>query len=88
MKCFFSIVLLVTTVVFGVVKGEDQTVISEKYSLDGDFNKIRASAHIEFELTHVNSEPSVTIETEEWVHTDGYITVSTRPNDCLYSRFE
>jgi len=76
------------TVVVGVMKAEDQTVISEKYSLDGDFNKIRASAHIEFELMHVNGEPSVTIETEEWVHTDDYITVSTRPNNCLYSQFK
>ncbi len=76
------------TLVVGVMKAEDQIVISEKYWLDGDFNKIRASGHIEFELMHVNGEPSVIIETEEWVHTDGYITVSTRPNDCLYSRFK
>ena len=85
MKCLFSIVLLVVAVIVCFVKGEEQTVVSERYLLDGDFNTIRATAHIQFELTHVNSEPSVIIETEQWVHTGRYITVSTKSNDGLYS---
>lgn len=78
---------MVTTIVC-FVAGKEETVISETYSLDGDFDKIRASAHIQFELTHANSEPSVIIETEEWLHTGHYITVTTRPNNCLYPSFE
>jgi hypothetical protein len=84
MKCFFSVILLTLAVIVRFVKSEAQTVTSEKYPLDGDFNKIRASAHIQFELIHVNSEPSVIIETEQWLHTGRHITVSTRADDRLY----
>lgn len=82
MNCSFFIILLV---VVCSVKGESHTVISQLYSLDGDFNKIWASAFIEFELMHVDNEPSVIIEAEQWMHAGGFITVSTRPNDRLYS---
>ena len=82
MNCSFSIILLV---IVCFVKGKSQTMVPQTYSLDGDFDKIRASAFIEFELMHVDSEPSVIIETEQWVHAGGFITVSTRPNDRLYS---
>ncbi|CAF1360931.1 unnamed protein product [Rotaria magnacalcarata] len=83
MKWLFFVVLLMVATIVCLAKGEEQTAISEIYFLDGDFNKIRASAHIQFELTHVTGEPSVIIETEQWLHTGRYITVTTRPNDCL-----
>ena len=71
--------------VFTVVS-EEQTITCEVYPLDGNFDKIQASGPIQFELTHVNSEPNIIIETEQWVHAAGYITVSTRPNNRLYLR--
>ncbi|CAF3317203.1 unnamed protein product [Rotaria socialis] len=83
MKWLYFILLLMVAMLVCFAKNEQQTVISEIYSLDGDFDKIRASEHIQFELTHVNSEPSVIIETEQWLHTGQYITVTTRPNDYL-----
>jgi len=87
MKRFFSIALLVMGSQLYLGNGLDRTVRSHMYQLDGNFDKIHASGHIQFELTQVNNEPSVTIETEQWVHEFGLI-VSTRSNDGMCLLFE
>jgi hypothetical protein len=87
MKRFFSIVLLVMGSHLSLENGRDRTVTTQQYQLDGDFNKVHASGHIQVELTPVDSEPSVRIETEQWVHDSG-VTVSTKSNDGMYPLFE
>lgn len=64
------------------MQNQDKKVISKAYPLDDDFNKIYASGHIQFELTHVKDEPNVIIETEEWVHNQ-YLHVSTKSQDGI-----
>lgn len=69
------------------VKSQDLMVTSQIYPLDGDFNKIYATAHLEFVLTQVDSEPSVTIEAQQWVHVC-CISVSTKSSDGMYPLFK
>lgn len=88
MKYCFSTLLLLAIVIVCFVKAQEQTVVSETYSLDGDFNTIRASVHMEFELTYTSGPPSVVIETEQFMHANNIITVTTKPDYGVYSYFE
>ena len=80
MKYFVTMVLVLAAVPSTCVESEVHSVTSKQYSLDGDFNTIQATAHIQFEINHVSGEASVIIETEQWVHSNGYISVSTKPS--------
>ncbi len=71
----------------GSLTGADKMVTTRPYPFNGNFNKILASGHVNFELTYDNNQESVTVKTEQWVH-EGYINVSTKSNNCMYPLFQ
>lgn len=76
MRVFELITLWLTIIIVNSMITDGQTVTSQSYAINGDFQSIQVASDIQLQLSYTNGAPVAIIETEQWVHDNRYITVS------------